>query len=64
MIGDEIWKPVTCFMSSYRQTKTLSEGIETLTDTFKPQMTLLIDILTLLLVFLIQSFNAEGTLVT
>ena len=51
-------------MSSYRQTKTLSEGIDNLTDTFKPQMTSLIDILTLLLVFLIQSFNAEGTLVT
>jgi Biopolymer transport protein ExbD/TolR. len=51
-------------MSSYRKTKTLSEGIDNLTDTFKPQMTSLIDILTLLLVFLIQSFNAEGTLVT
>jgi biopolymer transport protein ExbD len=33
-------------------------------DTFKPQMTSLIDILTLLLVFLIQSFSAEGNLVT
>jgi biopolymer transport protein TolR len=33
-------------------------------DLVKPQMTSLIDILTLLLVFLIQSFNAEGTLVT
>ena len=51
-------------MSAYRKTKTLSEGIDNLTDTFKPQMTSLIDILTLLLVFLIQSFNAEGTLVT
>ncbi len=35
-----------------------------ITDIIKPQMTSLIDILTLLLVFLIQSFNAEGTLVT
>jgi biopolymer transport protein TolR len=51
-------------MPSYRQTKTLSQGFDNLTDTFKPQMTSLIDILTLLLVFLIQSFNAEGTLVT
>ncbi len=33
-------------------------------DLIKPQMTSLIDILTLLLVFLIQSFNAEGTLIT
>jgi biopolymer transport protein ExbD len=33
-------------------------------DTFKPQMTSLIDILTLLLVFLLQSFSAEGNLVT
>ncbi len=33
-------------------------------QTFRPQMTSLIDILTLLLVFLIQSFSAEGTLVT
>jgi biopolymer transport protein ExbD len=34
------------------------------TDLIRPQMTSLIDILTLLLVFLIQSFNAEGELVT
>ena len=33
-------------------------------QTFRPQMTSLIDILTLLLVFLIQSFSAEGNLVT
>ena len=33
-------------------------------DTFRPQMTSLIDILTLLLVFLIQSFSAEGNLIT
>ena len=38
-----------------------SSGIS---DLIKPQMTSLIDILTLLLVFLIQSFNAEGTLIT
>jgi biopolymer transport protein ExbD len=37
---------------------------EGLGDLIKPQMTSLIDILTLLLVFLIQSFNAEGTLIT
>ncbi len=35
-----------------------------LSDSFRPQMTSLIDILTLLLVFLIQSFSAEGTLIT
>jgi biopolymer transport protein ExbD len=35
-----------------------------ISDIIKPQMTSLIDILTLLLVFLIQSFNAEGTLIT
>lgn len=33
-------------------------------DTFRPQMTSLIDILTLLLVFLIQSFSSEGNLIT
>jgi biopolymer transport protein ExbD len=33
-------------------------------QTFRPQMTSLIDILTLLLVFLIQSFSAEGNLIT
>jgi len=33
-------------------------------QTFRPQMTSLVDILTLLLVFLIQSFSAEGTLIT
>ena len=31
---------------------------------FRPQMTSLIDILTLLLIFLIQSFSAEGNLIT
>lgn len=35
-----------------------------MSDTCKPQMTSLIDILTLLLVFLIQSFSAEGNLIT
>jgi biopolymer transport protein ExbD len=35
-----------------------------LQQTFRPQMTSLIDILTLLVVFLIQSFSAEGTLIT
>jgi biopolymer transport protein TolR len=39
-------------------------GASGVSDLIKPQMTSLIDILTLLLVFLIQSFNAEGTLVT
>jgi biopolymer transport protein ExbD len=39
-------------------------GSSGINDLIKPQMTSLIDILTLLLVFLIQSFNAEGTLVT
>lgn len=38
--------------------------VDKFADTFKPQMTSLIDILTLLLVFLIQSFSAEGNLVT
>jgi biopolymer transport protein ExbD len=33
-------------------------------QTFRPQMTSLVDILTLLLVFLIQSFSAEGNLIT
>jgi len=44
--------------------KKLSSGFGAISDLIKPQMTSLIDILTLLLVFLIQSFNAEGTLVT
>jgi biopolymer transport protein TolR len=39
-------------------------GASGVSDLIKPQMTSLIDILTLLLVFLIQSFNAEGTLIT
>jgi len=34
------------------------------TDLIRPQMTSLIDILTLLLVFLIQSYSAEGNLIT
>ncbi len=38
-----------------------SSGVQ---QTFRPQMTSLIDILTLLLVFLIQSFSAEGELIT
>lgn len=35
-----------------------------MSQTFRPQMTSLVDILTLLLVFLIQSFSAEGNLIT
>lgn len=31
---------------------------------FKPQMTSLVDVMTILLVFLIKSFSAEGTIVT
>ena len=34
------------------------------TDLIRPQMTSLIDILTLLLVFLIQSYSVEGNLIT
>jgi biopolymer transport protein ExbD len=48
-------------MNLHRKKFSPAEGIG---DLIKPQMTSLIDILTLLLVFLIQSFNAEGTLVT
>jgi biopolymer transport protein TolR len=44
--------------------KKFSSGRGGISDLIKPQMTSLIDILTLLLVFLIQSFNAEGTLIT
>jgi biopolymer transport protein ExbD len=44
--------------------KKLSSAFGGISDLIKPQMTSLIDILTLLLVFLIQSFNAEGTLIT
>lgn len=45
--------------------KTLSgANAQPMQQTFRPQMTSLVDILTLLLVFLIQSFSAEGTLVT
>jgi biopolymer transport protein ExbD len=39
-------------------------GKDAFQQTFRPQMTSLIDILTLLVVFLIQSFSAEGTLIT
>jgi biopolymer transport protein ExbD len=49
----------------YRYTdKKLSDSLPVEKDTFKPQMTSLIDILTLLLIFLIQSFSSEGTLIT
>lgn len=41
-----------------------SQRMEKEKDHFQPQMTPLIDILTLLLVFLIQSFSAEGNLIT
>ena len=44
--------------------KKFSSAPSGISDLIKPQMTSLIDILTLLLVFLIQSFNAEGTLIT
>ncbi|HEX2956096.1 MAG TPA: biopolymer transporter ExbD [Chitinispirillaceae bacterium] len=33
-------------------------------STFKPQLTSLVDVMTILLVFLIQSFSAEGNLIT
>jgi biopolymer transport protein ExbD len=33
-------------------------------STFKPQLTSLVDVMTILLVFLIKSFSVEGTLVT
>ncbi|OGS37118.1 MAG: hypothetical protein A2293_12990 [Elusimicrobia bacterium RIFOXYB2_FULL_49_7] len=42
----------------------LARKQEALQSIVKPQMTSLIDILTLLLVFLIQSYNAEGNLIT
>ena len=50
-------------MATFQKISAASGG-EAMSDLIRPQMTSLIDILTLLLVFLIQSFNAEGTLVT
>lgn len=50
---------MSLFGSKYR-----SHGQSTDSDVCTPQMTSLIDILTLMLVFLIQSFSAEGALVT
>jgi biopolymer transport protein ExbD len=44
--------------------KKFGQASDTVSETFRPQMTSLIDILTLLLVFLIQSFSAEGNLIT
>jgi len=40
---------------------TLSSGNE---DGFRPQLTSLIDVMTILLIFLIKSFSVEGSLVT
>lgn len=41
--------------------KHTAEGVD---DTFKPQLTSLVDVMTILLVFLIKSFSVEGTLIT
>ncbi|MDD5674774.1 MAG: biopolymer transporter ExbD [Chitinivibrionales bacterium] len=50
-------------MAGYFKSRQFNEpGVDV--EVFRPQMTSLIDILTLLLVFLIQSFNAEGNLIT
>ena len=51
-------------MALQKTIKNLSGINDIQTDLIRPQMTSLIDILTLLLVFLIQSFNAEGNLIT
>ena len=48
---------------SFRVSK-FGTGDSGVQQVFRPQMTSLIDILTLLLVFLIQSFSSEGALIT
>jgi biopolymer transport protein ExbD len=39
-------------------------GTDTTAGTFRPQLTSLIDVMTILLVFLLKSFSVEGNLVT
>jgi biopolymer transport protein ExbD len=41
-----------------------SRGADGVEGTFRPQLTSLIDVMTILLVFLIKSFSVEGTLIT